>query len=76
MNIRDRKNLLLTVGMTTAVICIVVLFFFRTSVFVKILSGIVNLIMPFLFGIVIAYLLRPTCLFFKKLFTKCFRTCS
>ncbi len=72
MNIRDRKNLLLTVGMTTAVICIVVLFFFRTSVFVKILSGIVNLIMPFIFGIVIAYLLRPICLFFEKLFTKCF----
>lgn len=72
MNIRDRKNLLLTVGMTTGVICIVVLFFFRTSVFVKILSGIVNLIMPFIFGIVIAYLLRPICLFFEKLFTKCF----
>ena len=72
MNIRDRKNLLLTVGMTTAVICIVVLFFFRTSVFVKILSGIVMLIMPFIYGIVIAYLLRPICLFFEKLFSKCF----
>ena len=72
MNIRDRKNLLLTVGMTTAVICIVVLFFFRTSVFVKILSGIVTLIMPFIYGIVIAYLLRPICLFFEKLFAKCF----
>lgn len=59
MNLRNRKDIMITVGVSTAVICVVVLLFFRTSVFTGIFSKAVTILMPFIYGAVIAYLLHP-----------------
>ena len=61
MNTQNRKNILLTVAASTAIICMVVLLFFRTSVYTGILKWIVRIFQPFIYGAVIAYLLRPVC---------------
>ncbi len=61
MNTQNRKNILLTVAAATAIICMVVLLFFRTSVYTGILGRIVGIFQPFIYGAVIAYLLRPVC---------------
>lgn len=72
MNLQNRKNLLLTLGSATAVVCLIILLFFRTSIFVGILQKSISILMPFIYGAVIAYLLRPGCVFFERLLYKGF----
>ena len=59
MKPENRKNLLITIAMATAVVCVVVLFFFRTSVFTGFFRKTIRILKPFIYGIVIAYLLYP-----------------
>ena len=66
MKHQDRKDLLVTVAMAPAVICIVVLFFFRTSILKTAFLYLLEILMPFIYGAVIAYLLRPVCLRIEK----------
>lgn len=69
MNLSNRKNILITLASATAVVCLTVLLFFRTSLFLGILKKAGTVLMPFIYGAVIAYLLRPACVFFEKLLT-------
>ena len=62
---RNRSTLVL-VAAVTAVICMVVLFFFRTGIFLTALSRLLSILKPFIWGAVIAYLLRPMCLAIER----------
>lgn len=66
MNIKDRKTLFLTIAAATAVICVVALFFFRMDVVIGVVKKGIGILTPFIYGAVMAYLLRPVCLFFEK----------
>lgn len=69
----DRKKLkviLLSLAAATAVICLVTLFFYRTDLFSKAASKAVSILMPFIWGFVIAYLLIPVCDYFERLMLK------
>ena len=72
MNSSQRKNILLTIAASAAVICVVVLFFFRTSVFAGALSRALSILMPFIYGAVIAYLMHPVCSRLEKLLIRFF----
>ena len=63
----SRKNILITTGMAAAIICLVILFFFRTSVYTSMLSAAAGVFAPFIYGIVIAYLLHPISSFLEKI---------
>ena len=62
----NRKEILVTTGMAAAVICLVVLFFFRTSVYTGILSAVLGVFAPFIYGLIIAYLLHPVSTFLER----------
>ena len=48
--------------------CLVVLLVFRPSSIMNVLRGLVSILMPFIYGLVIAYVLHPTCEFFEHRF--------
>ena len=52
---------LMKIAASAAVVCLVVLFFFRTSLFTGAAGRILHILEPFLYGAVIAWLLRPVC---------------
>ena len=60
-----RKDILMTIGMAAVIICLVVLFFFRTSVYTSVLSGMIRVFAPFIYGLIIAYLLHPVSTFLE-----------
>ena len=60
-----QKILIMCAGIT-AVVCVIILFFFRTSVFGRVIGRFIDILQPFLYGAAIAYILRPVCLFFEK----------
>ncbi len=64
------KNILFLIACASAVVCVIILFFFKTSIFARALKGAVNVLKPFIYGGVIAYLLHPICRFFEKWLTK------
>ncbi|MBR4163603.1 MAG: AI-2E family transporter [Solobacterium sp.] len=66
----DQKKFLINVAMATAVICFVILLFFRTSFFVGVFSKLISIIAPFIYGAVIAYLLHPVSTLIEKLLSK------
>ena len=69
MKEREHKNfisLLLKVAAIVAVASIVVLFFFKTNLFTKTLGWIMNILMPFIYGFAIAYLLNPIASFIER----------
>ena len=70
MKTRNKKEILEMVAAIAAVICIVILLFFRTGIFTSAISKLVSILTPFIYGFVIAYLLRPIALFFEKKFKK------
>ena len=55
------RNQLLTLAACAAVVCLVVLLFFRTEIFTAGVKKALNILMPFIYGAIIAYLIRPTC---------------
>ena len=55
------RNLLLTVGAVVAVICLVIMFFFRHSAFTGLTARLASILSPFICGAVIAYILLPVC---------------
>ena len=57
---RYRDTLLMISGIIAAG-SLIVLFFFRTSIFTGALRRALGILQPFLYGIAIAYLLRPVC---------------
>lgn len=58
MNLQNRRSLFMIAG-ATSVVCIVILFFFRTQVFVSAGRRVVSILEPFIYGAVIAWLLHP-----------------
>lgn len=54
------------IGAAAAVVCAVILLFFRTPVLTGFLKGILEILMPFIYGGVIAYLLHPVCLMIER----------
>ena len=72
MKLKDRKEFLWLIAVSTAVICLVILLFFKTGIFTGALKSLISLLMPFIYGAVIAYLLRPVCLFFERLLIRLF----
>ncbi len=69
MNLNNRRTLLM-VAAATAVICLVVLFFFRTEIFLSAGGRIVSILEPFIYGIVIAWLLHPLSKRFEQLLAR------
>ena len=61
------KDLILLLTITVCVIFLIALFFFRTSVLVKTFRALASILAPFIYGFVIAYLLRPVCIRLEKL---------
>ena len=72
MKLKNQKEFLWLIAVSTAVICLVILLFFKTGIFTRAIGNLISLLMPFIYGAVIAYLLRPVCLFFEKLLTRLF----
>ena len=73
MNINQHRQfiqLLFKVAAVVAVASLVILFFFRTQLFLKAFGKLLYILEPFLYGIAIAYLLNPVCEFFEKTFQK------
>ena len=62
------RRILPVCAAVTAVVCIIILFFFRTSVFAEAIGTLLSITEPFIFGIAIAYILRPMCLTFEGAF--------
>jgi predicted PurR-regulated permease PerM len=60
------RDILILVASITFVICVILLVFFRTGIIVKAVSVLAAILMPFIFGFVFAYLLRPVALTFEK----------
>ncbi len=63
---REIRDKLLLLAAATAVVCFVVLLFFRMDVFASGARLIFGLLTPFLCGIAIAYVLRPVCCLIEK----------
>lgn len=66
----SKKTFLRMVAASTAIICMIVLFFFKTTLFTGIAGRCAGIFSPFIVGAVIAYLLRPACLFIEKWLTR------
>lgn len=47
--------------------CLVILLVFRTEIFIRGAAKVVSILMPFIYGAVIAYLLHPLCRFLERL---------
>ncbi len=62
----DLRRILLYVAAVTAVVCAVITLFFRSSVFTGLFSTLISILSPFLYGAVIAYILRPVCVFLEE----------
>ena len=60
------RDILLLVASITFVICVILLVFFRTGIIINAVSVLAAILMPFVFGFVFAYLLRPVALTFEK----------
>ena len=60
------RDILLLVASITFVICVILLVFFRTGIIIGAVSALAAILMPFVFGFVFAYLLRPVSLTFEK----------
>ena len=58
--------LLYTVLLVTVVVCSVIFVFFKGSVVIKAGKNVIGILMPFFWGIGIAYLLRPVCLILEN----------
>ena len=65
VNSENRTRFIQYLGFIAAAVavgCAVILLFFRTSILAGFVSRLLSLLMPFIYGAVIAYLLHPACL--------------
>ena len=69
---RKYGTALILLILTVAISCIIILFFFKTTIFTRAFSRVYNIVLPFLYGFVIAYLLRPMCVFFERILLRVF----
>ena len=69
----NEKRLFIDIALATAVICFIILLFFRTSFFVRVFVKLTNIIAPFIYGGVIAYLLHPAVSYIEKGISKLIR---
>ncbi len=60
----------MAVACTAVIVCMTGFLFFRTGIIVKGFRHLVKILMPFIYGAVIAYLLRPVSLFLEKYLKK------
>ena len=60
------KRLMQIVACIVAVSCLIILVFFHTDVFIRIAKKWIGILEPFIWGAVIAYLLRPVCLIIER----------
>ena len=60
-DLKPTRRLFLLVMPVTAIICLTVLFIFRTNIFISALKKGIHILEPFLFGGVTAWLLHPIC---------------
>ena len=72
MKFQNRRDLFFTVAVLAIIVCAIVLLFFRPELFSRSLSTIISVSMPFIYGIVIAYLLRPASVYCENLLIKLF----
>ena len=66
MTRRKFIRILLMAAAVTAVVCFVILFFFRTGVLAGLLKKLIGILTPFIYGFAIAYILRPVALFLER----------
>lgn len=69
MNSNERRSLLM-VSAVAAVICMMVLVFFRTDIFLSGGRKLLSILEPFIYGISIAWLLRPLSVRIEKVLTR------
>ena len=67
------RTVLICTALVAAVVCAVITLFFRSEMYTGAASRLVSILEPFIYGAVIAYLLRPICLFFEKWIGKALR---
>ena len=58
---KQNRTQLMFIAVVVALTCIIALAFFRMDLFLKGIRTIVSVLTPFIYGFVIAYLLRPAC---------------
>ena len=73
IDIKRLKAALIGIGAAACVICIIVLFFFKNSLFSGAAKTAVLIAEPFIYGFVIAYLLVPVCEFLERLLARIFK---
>ena len=56
---KQNKALIFLIAVIAVLICVIASLFFRTNIFVKAIRSIASILTPFIYGFVIAYLLRP-----------------
>ena len=64
------KQVIIFVAAATAAVCVVATIFFRMDVIAALFKGLVSVLKPFIYGLVIAYLLHPVALKLESFFTK------
>lgn len=69
-----RKDILVMTGAAAAIICMVVLFFFRPEVYSGFLSAFGAIFAPFIYGAMMAYLMNPLCRRIESLLRWSFKT--
>ena len=63
---RRYRNILVLVAAVTFVVCAILMLFFRTEVITGAISRLASILMPFIYGFVLAYLMRPVAVFLEK----------
>ena len=69
---RRYRNILVLVAAVTFVVCAILMLFFRTEVITGAISRLASILMPFIYGFVLAYLMRPVAVFLEKGLLKLF----
>ena len=73
LNIKKLKLALVGIAAATAVICLIVLFFFKNSLFTGAFKTASSIMRPFIYGAVITYLLAPLCSSLEALLMRAFK---
>ena len=67
---KQNRNQLIFIAAVVVLICLIAMAFFRTDIFVDGIRTIIFVLTPFIYGYVIAYLLRPACMNIEKFLLK------
>ena len=69
-DIKKIQHILLLVGLISIVVCFVIMLFFRSHLISSVFLKTIDLLTPFIYGAVIAYLLCPVCVLCEKGLTR------